>query len=102
LWSKAESDHHYSPFFDKALKLMNLQQVAFEIENSVMSKMSCTACKGKNTKNLHQNHNLINFSLISWRNTSPTLHKIWKEQRRNHQDHLPVLHEPSNSIGASL
>lgn len=24
---------------------MNLQQVAFEIENSVMSKMSCTACK---------------------------------------------------------
>lgn len=46
LWGKAESiDSHYSPFFDKALKLLNLQQVAFEIENSVMSKMSCTACK---------------------------------------------------------
>lgn len=36
---------HYSPFFDRALKLFNLQQVAFEIENSVMSKVSCTACK---------------------------------------------------------
>lgn len=46
LWGKSESiDSHYSPFFDKALKLLNLQQVAFEIENSVMSKMSCTACK---------------------------------------------------------
>ncbi|CRK91825.1 CLUMA_CG005448, isoform B [Clunio marinus] len=46
LWGKSDSsDHHYSPFFDKALKLLNLQQVAFEIENSVMSKMSCTACK---------------------------------------------------------
>lgn len=32
-------------FFDKALKLLNLKQVAFEIENSVLSKVSCTACK---------------------------------------------------------
>ncbi|CAO1430795.1 unnamed protein product, partial [Diamesa tonsa] len=48
LWSQATTDpvdSRYSPFFDKALKLLNLQQVAFEIENSVMSKMSCTACK---------------------------------------------------------
>lgn len=35
----------YPPFVDKALKLFNLKQVAFEIENSVLSKVSCTACK---------------------------------------------------------
>lgn len=32
-------------FVDKALKLLNLKQVAFEIENSVLSKVSCSACK---------------------------------------------------------
>lgn len=32
-------------FVDKALKLLNLKQVYFEVENSVMSKVSCTACK---------------------------------------------------------
>jgi len=36
---------NYPPFVDKALKLFNLKQVAYEIENSVMSKVSCTACK---------------------------------------------------------
>lgn len=36
---------HLPQFVDKALKLLNLKQVAFEIENSVMSKVSCTACK---------------------------------------------------------
>ncbi|EDW77128.2 uncharacterized protein Dwil_GK22200 [Drosophila willistoni] len=35
----------YPPFVDKALKLLNLKQVAYEIENSVMSKVTCTACK---------------------------------------------------------
>lgn len=50
IWSKQSNDPnsnepHYSPFLDKTLKLFNLQQVAFEIENSVMSKVSCTACK---------------------------------------------------------
>ncbi|KAI8039963.1 hypothetical protein M5D96_007388 [Drosophila gunungcola] len=35
----------YPPFVDKALKLLNLKQVAFEIENSVMSKVTCTACR---------------------------------------------------------
>lgn len=32
-------------FVDKALKLFNLRQVALELETSVMSKVSCTACK---------------------------------------------------------
>ncbi|XP_059480867.1 sphingomyelin phosphodiesterase isoform X1 [Neocloeon triangulifer] len=33
------------PLVDKALRLMNLQQVVQEVETSVMSKVSCTACK---------------------------------------------------------
>ncbi|XP_037946445.1 sphingomyelin phosphodiesterase isoform X2 [Teleopsis dalmanni] len=46
LWYDTTSDGlTYPPFVDKALKLFNLKQVAFEIENSVMSKVSCTACK---------------------------------------------------------
>lgn len=32
-------------FVDKALQLLNLNQVVGEVETSVMSKMSCTACK---------------------------------------------------------
>lgn len=32
-------------FIDKALKLLNLKQVLQEVETSVMSKVSCTACK---------------------------------------------------------
>ncbi|XP_050322957.1 sphingomyelin phosphodiesterase isoform X1 [Bactrocera neohumeralis] len=46
LWYDTTPDGlSYPPFVDKALKLFNLKQVAFEIENSVMSKVSCTACK---------------------------------------------------------
>nr|XP_022905481.1 sphingomyelin phosphodiesterase-like isoform X2 [Onthophagus taurus] len=36
---------HFPKFVDKALKLLNLKQVAYEIENSLLSKVSCTACK---------------------------------------------------------
>ncbi|XP_037036162.1 sphingomyelin phosphodiesterase isoform X3 [Bradysia coprophila] len=48
LWYESSDIHsltHYPPFVDKALKLFNLKQVAHEIETSVMSKVSCTACK---------------------------------------------------------
>nr|XP_023022925.1 sphingomyelin phosphodiesterase-like [Leptinotarsa decemlineata] len=46
LWElDQEKTTHLPQFVDKALKLLNLKQVAFEIENSVMSKVSCTACK---------------------------------------------------------
>ncbi|XP_053962392.1 sphingomyelin phosphodiesterase isoform X1 [Anastrepha ludens] len=46
LWYDTTPDGlNFPPFVDKALKLFNLKQVAFEIENSVMSKVSCTACK---------------------------------------------------------
>lgn len=46
LWyESSDSLTHYPPFVDKALKLFNLKQVAHEIETSVMSKVSCTACK---------------------------------------------------------
>lgn len=46
IWELESEKSTYLPqFVDKALKLLNLKQVAFEIENSVMSKVSCTACQ---------------------------------------------------------
>lgn len=45
LWDRDQDKNALPQFVDKALKLLNLKQVAFEIENSVMSKVSCTACK---------------------------------------------------------
>lgn len=45
MWYDAETLMNYPPFVDKALKLFNLKQVAHEIETSVMSKVSCTACR---------------------------------------------------------
>lgn len=45
LWYDADALMHYPPFVDKALKLFNLKQVAHELETSVMSKVSCTACR---------------------------------------------------------
>jgi sphingomyelin phosphodiesterase len=46
LWElDQEKTTHLPQFVDQALKLLNLKQVAFEIENSMMSKVSCTACK---------------------------------------------------------
>ncbi|VEN59407.1 unnamed protein product [Callosobruchus maculatus] len=46
LWElDQEKSTHLPQFVDKALKLLNLKQVAFEIENSVMSRVSCTACR---------------------------------------------------------
>ncbi|XP_026472938.1 sphingomyelin phosphodiesterase-like [Ctenocephalides felis] len=44
--SNADKQSSNLPLFvDKALKLFNLRQVALELETSVMSKVSCTACK---------------------------------------------------------
>lgn len=46
LWGlDAERGTNLPQFVDKALKLFNLKQVAYEVETSVMSKVSCTACK---------------------------------------------------------
>lgn len=45
LWFESADLTKYPPFVDKALKMFNLKQVAYEIENSIMSKVSCTACK---------------------------------------------------------
>lgn len=46
LWNDASPESSmYPPLVEKALKLFNLKQVAYEIETSVMSKVSCTACK---------------------------------------------------------
>lgn len=47
LWEmeSAQSSGHLSGFVDKALKLLDLRQVMMEVETSVMSKVSCTACK---------------------------------------------------------
>lgn len=46
----------YPPFVDKALKLFNLKQVSYEIEHSLMSKVSCTACKAGAGLLLHYIH----------------------------------------------
>lgn len=47
LWEmeNVQSTGHLSGFVDKALKLLDLKQVMMEVETSVMSKVSCTACK---------------------------------------------------------
>lgn len=47
LWEmeSVQSTGHLSGFVDKALKLLDLKQVMMEVETSVMSKVSCTACK---------------------------------------------------------
>ncbi|KAL0268955.1 UNVERIFIED_CONTAM: hypothetical protein PYX00_010720 [Menopon gallinae] len=39
------SSRQLPKFIDKALRLLNLKQVVQEVETSVMSKVSCTACK---------------------------------------------------------
>jgi sphingomyelin phosphodiesterase len=46
LWElDQEKTTHLPQFVDQALKMLSLKRVAFEIENSMMSKVSCTACK---------------------------------------------------------
>lgn len=40
-----QSSGHLTSFVDKALKLLDLRQVMVEMETSVMSKVSCSACK---------------------------------------------------------
>ncbi|XP_013134905.1 PREDICTED: sphingomyelin phosphodiesterase [Papilio polytes] len=44
LWDSDKSTN-LPLFVDKALKLLNLKQVYYEVEHSVMSRVSCTACK---------------------------------------------------------
>ncbi|XP_059050871.1 sphingomyelin phosphodiesterase isoform X1 [Achroia grisella] len=44
LWDNDKSTN-LPLFVEKALKLLNLKQVYYEVEHSVMSKVSCTACK---------------------------------------------------------
>ena len=44
----ARSGRHLPRIVDKALRLFNLKQVVQEVETSVMSKVSCTACKAGN------------------------------------------------------
>ncbi|XP_031785987.1 sphingomyelin phosphodiesterase isoform X4 [Nasonia vitripennis] len=47
LWDMeySQKSGHLSLFVDKAMKLLDLRQVMTEVETSVMSKVSCTACK---------------------------------------------------------
>lgn len=54
MWYDADSLMQYPPFVDKALKLFNLKQVAHEIETSVMSKVSCTACRTGKSSIFHE------------------------------------------------
>ncbi|XP_068626319.1 sphingomyelin phosphodiesterase [Battus philenor] len=44
LWDSDKSTN-LPLFVEKALKLLNLKQVYYEVEHSVMSRVSCTACK---------------------------------------------------------
>jgi sphingomyelin phosphodiesterase len=47
MWYRSQDfSSNYPLLVNQAIKLFNLEQVAFEIENSVLSKVSCTACKG--------------------------------------------------------
>lgn len=39
------SGRHLPRIVDKTLRLLNLKQVVAEVETSVMSKVSCTACR---------------------------------------------------------
>lgn len=51
LWFDPTDLMHYPAIFDKTI--FNLKQVAYEVETSVMSKVSCTACKaGKRMKSI--------------------------------------------------
>ncbi|XP_023247075.1 sphingomyelin phosphodiesterase-like [Copidosoma floridanum] len=47
LWNveQMQSNSRLSNFVDKAMKLFDVKQVMNEVETSVMSKVSCTACK---------------------------------------------------------
>ncbi|XP_043467643.1 sphingomyelin phosphodiesterase isoform X2 [Leptopilina heterotoma] len=47
LWNMESTQQggHLSLFVDKAVKLLDLRQVMIEVETSVMSKVSCSACK---------------------------------------------------------
>uniref|UniRef100_A0A1A9ZW88 Sphingomyelin phosphodiesterase n=1 Tax=Glossina pallidipes TaxID=7398 RepID=A0A1A9ZW88_GLOPL len=54
LWQ--ESSNTNNGLVNKALKLFNLKQVSYEIENSVLSKVSCTACKAGAGLLLHYIH----------------------------------------------
>lgn len=45
LQQEPRSNSPLPKFLEKAIKLFNLQQVLQEVETSVMSKVSCTACK---------------------------------------------------------
>jgi hypothetical protein len=47
------SGRHLPRIVDKALRLFNLKQVVQEVETSVMSKVSCTACKAGNYTLVH-------------------------------------------------
>lgn len=40
-----ESGRHLPRIVDKTLRILNLKQVISEVETSVMSKVSCTACR---------------------------------------------------------
>ena len=51
------SGRHLPRIVDKALRLFNLKQVLQEVETSVMSKVSCTACKAGN-------YNILTYMLI--------------------------------------
>jgi hypothetical protein len=54
------SGRHLPRIVDKALRLFNLKQVVQEVETSVMSKVSCTACKAGNYT-LVQNGRLYSY-----------------------------------------
>lgn len=45
LFAFNKEESHLPPLLTKTIKYFNLQQVAFELETSVMSQVSCTACK---------------------------------------------------------
>lgn len=103
LWFDPIDNGRYPPLVEKALHILNLKQVAYEIETSVMSKVSCTACRaGKGW--LYANQKWVSWHMFlyfrSW--TFTTLYSGWEKQRRDNQDYLHVLCESEDTKSESL
>lgn len=101
MWGLDQDKSSLPPLVDKALKLLNLKQVAFEIENSVMSKVSCTACRAGEVWFKKKMNGIIKIvRLRCW--IVAALHQNWKIGKGNQKNDLSVLRQFENSIPPSV
>lgn len=103
LWERDQEKSSNLPLFvDKALKLFNLHQVAFEIETSVMSKVSCTACQAGKRHVFVKSMQISTSRINSRCRIIATLHTFWQIRERNQENHLPILCQFENTIFEGL